>query len=77
MRIFAHHDSEGNIGSLVSVDGPKEAGLMMAPRAGQLVSEVEGVSIKPGEKGLAELQQIAQTHAIKKLRLAELTRKRD
>jgi hypothetical protein len=77
MKIFAHHDSEGKIGALVSVDGPKDAGLMLAPKAGLLVTEIDGVSVKAGEKGLDELQELARTHVIKKPRLGELSRKRN
>jgi hypothetical protein len=76
MRVYAHHDSKGNVDALVSFDGPDGAGLMLAPRPGRLVSEVEGISLRSGEKGLEELQEIARTHAMKKLRPLELGRKR-
>ena len=60
MKVFAHHNSKGNIRALVATDGPKEAGLMLAPKTDLSVVEIAGLTVKSGEKGVEELIEIAQ-----------------
>jgi hypothetical protein len=64
MKVFAHHDLDGQLSSLVAVDASAHAGLMLTPEPGVLVSEVKGMKIKAGEKGLEDMQEIARTHAL-------------
>ena len=76
MKIYAHHDAKGNISGLVAVDGPKEAGLMLAPAAGLSVTEISDLKVKSGEDGVEELIEIAQTHVVKTPEPGKLSRKR-
>ena len=75
MKVFAHHDSMGNIRALVAIDGPKEAGLMLAPKADLSVVEIAGLTVKSGEKGVEELLEIARTHLVKTPQPVKLMRK--
>lgn len=75
MKVFAHHDSKGNIRALVAIDGPKEAGLMLAPKADLSVVEIPGLTVKSGEKGVEELIEIARTHVVKIPQPVKLTPK--
>jgi hypothetical protein len=75
MKVFAHHDSKGNISALVAIDAPKEAGLMLVPKAGFSVLEIAGLTVKSGEKGVEELIEIARTHVVKTPQPVKLMRK--
>jgi hypothetical protein len=63
MKIYAHYDLTGTIRSIVSLDAPKDAGLMLAPQAGVIVAEVDGVKLKSAQD-LDELRQIATTNKV-------------
>jgi hypothetical protein len=63
MKIYANYDLAGTIRSMVSLDAPKEAGLMLAPEAGVLVAEVDGVKLKSAQD-LDALREIAASHRV-------------
>ena len=75
MKIFAHCDFEGKISSHVAGDGPKDAGYA-GPKAGLSVFEIGGLTVKPGEKGVKELIEIARTYVVKTPQPVRFTRKR-
>jgi hypothetical protein len=64
MNIYAHHDGDGTIHSMVAVNAPDGAGMALAPRPGELVSEIEGVTLKSGVHQVEALQEIARTHKV-------------
>jgi hypothetical protein len=66
MKVYAHHDETGTIHSLVIVDAPKGAGALLAPKAGELVTEVEGLKVKTGAGGpdVDALREVARSHKI-------------
>jgi hypothetical protein len=63
MKAYAHHDLSGNIRSLVVVSAPKGSGMMLAPKPGTLVTEIDGLQQK--ELGdLSALREFAQRHMV-------------
>jgi|GEM_PF-2191899 len=58
MKRFAHHDTAGNITGLVSFDAPKDIVLMLAPKPGILVSEIE--DFKGSDAPLPELRSVVR-----------------
>ena len=63
MKLIANYDASGKIHSLTSFNAPSGVSLMLMPRPGHLVAEVEGHGLtgSPGEK---ELRNLAGTHTI-------------
>jgi len=64
MRLFAHYDVSGKIHSVTWFNAPKGVSLMLTPRPGELVAEVEGHNLTgtmPTEK---TLRDIAKGHTI-------------
>lgn len=66
MSLYVHYDLVGTIRSFVSVNPPKGGGMMLTPKAGVLVAEVEGFEPKPGAAGLAALREVAKSHVVEK-----------
>jgi hypothetical protein len=64
MKVVAHHDADGNIRSLQSFEGPEEITLMLTPGPGAYVSEVDGVKVESGERGIETLAELAKTHKV-------------
>jgi|HubBroStandDraft_4_1064222.scaffolds.fasta_scaffold240341_2 hypothetical protein len=64
MNIFAHHDGEGRILAFVTSDGPAGSAMMLAPKPGVLVSEIEGVKFESGTPTAKELRALAATHRV-------------
>jgi hypothetical protein len=79
MAVFAHFDSEGSIRALVNVNAPPGMSIMLTPKPGSFVAEVEGLKLKSqGFAGLEELHEIAQTHKISSpVPRCKLTKKAD
>lgn len=75
MNIYAHHDHKGSIKGIVVVTNPKNAGLMLTPKAGLLVTEVEGIKFKSKKPTVEEMKGILKNHRMfassKKGRLAK------
>lgn len=74
MKVFAHHDLDGAIHSFVSVDAPEGAGMMLVPKPGLLVTEIEGLSLKAGGTNQEELRALARNHIVAVSR-SKLTKK--
>ena len=58
MRLFAHHDVDGNIRSLTWFDAPEGISIMLTPGPGELVTEIEGHKLAgaaPSEKALRDI----------------------
>jgi hypothetical protein len=64
MNIYVHHDGKGTIVSLVAVDAPAGCGIMLTPKAGTFVAEVEGLTFKSGRPTPSELREIADAHKV-------------
>jgi len=75
MKLFVHHDATGAIRSMVTVNAPEQFRLMLTPKAGLLVAEVEGIKIKPGAAGVKELRKFAQAHKVVTPNRVKLTKK--
>ncbi|MCW5977551.1 MAG: hypothetical protein KIT09_05720 [Bryobacteraceae bacterium] len=65
MKIYAHYDSDGNIRSMVTVEGPEGAGVMLTPDTGLSVAEIEGLTLKGGMEDVEELRNIAANYKVK------------
>jgi hypothetical protein len=57
MRLFAHHDADGNIRSLTWFDAPDGISIMLMPGPGEIVAEIEGHKRTgtPSEKALRDI----------------------
>ena len=64
MKTYAHHDSDGNIKSLINVNAPGNAGLMLTPKAGLFVSELEDIKFKTKTPETEELHEIARSYKV-------------
>jgi len=65
MVVYAYYDLQGNIHSLVTVNAPEGAGVMLAPQPGQFVAEVEGLELTPDKANFDTLRDIAASHVVK------------
>ena len=64
MKLFAHYDESGKIHSVTWSNAPKGISLMLTPRPGELVAEIEDHNLTdrvPSEKALRD---IAKGHTI-------------
>jgi len=64
MKIFAHCDSTGSIRSLITVNAPEGASVMLTPKPGQFLTQLEGLNLGSGEPDLKALREIAKNHKI-------------
>ena len=65
MVVYAYYDRQGNIHSLLTVNASERAGVMLAPKSGQFVVEVEGLELTPDKLNFDTLREIAASHGIK------------
>jgi hypothetical protein len=65
MVVYAYCDRQGNIHSLLTVNAPERAGVMLAPQSGQFVAEVEGLELTPDKLNSDTLREIAASHVVK------------
>jgi hypothetical protein len=65
MVVYAYYDRQGNIQSLLTVNAPEGAGVMLAPKSRQFVVEVEGLELTPDKLNFDTLREIAASHGIK------------
>jgi len=65
VTILANYDYTGRIGSIVWYDAPKGVSLMLTPRPGEIVAEVEahGIADK-GRPSEEELRELAAGHRV-------------
>jgi hypothetical protein len=66
MKIYAHHDADGTIRSLVTVNAPERGGMMLAPKPGVFVAEIEGLTLKlkSDTSDIEALGEIARSHNV-------------
>lgn len=64
MKIYAQHDSNGTIRSIITLDGPDGAALMLAQRPGIILSELEGVTFESNTPTPEELRSLAKSHRV-------------
>jgi hypothetical protein len=72
MRLFAHYDESGRIHSLTWFNAPQGVSLMLTPRQGELVTEVEDHNLAGSMPSEKTLRDIAKSNTI----VAPLTRSR-
>ena len=48
MKHFAHHDSNGGIRSIITVNAPKGMTVMLTPKPGEFATEIEDIGVKEG-----------------------------
>ena len=66
MKVYAHHDDQGNIYSFVTTNGPKGADAMLTPSHGHFVTEVEGIKVTGDTSDFDRLREIAATQKLSK-----------
>ena len=64
MKLSVHYDPSGRVRSFVAVGGTNNKGMMLVPRAGALVAEVEHVTLESGVAGLRKLRQLAKNYLV-------------
>jgi hypothetical protein len=64
MTIYAYYDRTGKIRSLISLHTQDGAGMMVTPKPGLFVAEIEGLALKSKPPHFEELREIAQSHVI-------------
>lgn len=64
MRLFAHYDLSGKIHSVTWFNAPQGVSLMLTPRPGELVAEVEGHNLTGSVPSEKTLRDIAKGHTI-------------
>ena len=64
MKLSVHYDPSGKVRSFVAVGGTDSNGMMLVPRVGALVAEVEDVSLESGVAGLRKLREIAKNYIV-------------
>jgi len=66
MAIYAQYDRTGKIHALISVKAPKDkqVGMMMVPKTGHFVAEIEGMALKTDPPSVEEVRAIASRHKI-------------
>jgi len=62
MRTYVHHDQSGEIRALIHMNAPPGVTMMLAPKAGHLVAEVE--SLEVDARDVDALREIAKNHRI-------------
>ena len=64
MRLFAHYDVSGRIHSVTWFNAPQGVSLMLTPRPGELVAEVEGHNLTGSMPSEKALRDIARSYTI-------------
>ena len=64
MRLFAHYELSGKIHSVTWFNAPQGVSLMLTPRPGELVAEVEGHNLRGSMPNEKTLRDIASSHVI-------------
>jgi len=66
MAIYAQYDRSGKIYALISVRAPKDkqVGMMMVPKPGHFMAEIEGLTLKTDPPSIEEVRAIAARHKI-------------
>jgi hypothetical protein len=64
MKLSVHYDPSGKVHSFVAVGGTDSNGMMLVPRPGALVAEIEGVTVESGVAGLKKLRELAKHYIV-------------
>jgi len=64
MKLSVHYDPSGKVRSFVAVGGTHDNGMMLVPKPGALVADVEDVSLESGVAGLKKLREIAKNFIV-------------
>jgi hypothetical protein len=76
MKLSVHYDPSGKVRSFVAVGGTNDNGMMLVPKSGTLVADVEDVSLESGVAGLKKLREIAKNYIVEEpVRPRKLARK--
>ncbi len=60
---------------MVTINAPEQYHLMLTPKPGLLVAEVEGTKIKSGVVSVEELRKVGQAHRVASPNRVKLTKK--
>jgi hypothetical protein len=60
VKTLAHYDANGNITALITGNGPDSLHVMVTPKPGQFVAQVEGIAHQPGMQDVAALREAAK-----------------
>ena len=63
MKTYATVDLQGNITSAVFFDGPKDAGVGLVPRPGQMMTEIEGLSVE-NARDIEAVREMLKAHKV-------------
>jgi hypothetical protein len=63
---YAYYDLEGRIHSLVSVNTTAGKNVLLAPRPGQFVAEVESLELSAEKANFNALRELAESHVVQK-----------
>jgi hypothetical protein len=64
MRTFAHHDSAGNILSIVGVDAPEGVEVQLQPEPGVFVTELEVGELVLGAENVDDAQKFIDRYKV-------------
>ena len=64
MKLSVHYDPSGKVRSFVAVGGTSDNGMMLVPRTGALVADVEDVTLESGVAGLRKLRELAKNYIV-------------
>jgi len=76
VRLFAHYDESGKIHSVTWFNAPKGISLMLTPRPGELVAEVEDHNLTDRVPSEKTLRDIAKAYTIAPLARCKLVKKK-
>ncbi len=66
MKLYAHHNAEGTMSSIIVVNAPKGVTLSLRPQDGMFASEIEGTNMKIDELDIDKLREIANNYKVEK-----------
>jgi hypothetical protein len=64
MKLAVHYQPSGKVRSFVAVGGTNSNGMVLVPKPGVLVAEVEDVTLEAGVAGLRKLREIAKNYIV-------------
>jgi hypothetical protein len=64
MKLVVHYQPSGKVRSFVAVGGTNSDGIVLVPKPGVLVAEVEDVTLESGVAGLRKLREIAKNYIV-------------
>ena len=62
VRISVHYDMTGTIRSVTAINGPEGAGLLLVPKPGIAVADVERDELDSDPPSLEDLRKFAESH---------------